>query len=103
MKTVDTGSHWSPGGLNGVSSQKRTSQRSGHLSFLKEEEDEKEEGGGGGRGGSSSSEGDVRELRAVHAETIQELEKTRNLLSMEGKISKGYKVKLRPAHLASII
>ncbi|XP_040019242.2 protein fantom isoform X3 [Gasterosteus aculeatus] len=71
--------------------KKRTSQRSGHLSFLKEEEDEKEEGGGGGRGGSSSSEGDVRELRAVHAETIQELEKTRNLLSMEGKISKGYK------------
>lgn len=34
----------------------------------------------------------VKELRAAHAETIQELEKTRSLLSMENRISQGYKV-----------
>lgn len=36
--------------------------------------------------------GATRELRAAHAETIQELEKTRNLLSVECRISKDYKV-----------
>lgn len=42
----------------------------------------------------------VRKLRAAHAETIQELQKTRNILSMETKICKDYKVKgvtCRPA------
>lgn len=34
----------------------------------------------------------VKELRAAHAETIQELEKTRSLLSTESRISQGYKV-----------
>uniref|UniRef100_A0A3B4XMA1 RPGRIP1 like n=1 Tax=Seriola lalandi dorsalis TaxID=1841481 RepID=A0A3B4XMA1_SERLL len=58
----------------------RKSQRSGDLGFLKEVEE----------GGSSS----VRELRAAHAETIQELEKTRNILSMQTRISKDYKVEL---------
>ncbi|XP_037307449.2 protein fantom isoform X2 [Pungitius pungitius] len=74
--------------------KKRRSQRSGHLSFLKEDEKAEEGGGGGGGGVGLGAEGDVRELRAIHAETIQELEKTRNLLSMEGKISKGYKAEL---------
>lgn len=36
--------------------------------------------------------GSVRELRAAHAETILELEKTRKILSMESKICKDYKV-----------
>lgn len=56
--------------------QARKSQEKGTLSFLKEVED--------GAGGA--------ELRAAHAETIQELQKTRNLLSMESKICKDYKV-----------
>ncbi|XP_070763837.1 protein fantom [Enoplosus armatus] len=62
----------------------RNSQRSGDLGFLKEVEE------GAGR----SAESTVRELRAAHAETIQELEKTRNLLSMESKICKDYKAEL---------
>ncbi|XP_068579629.1 protein fantom isoform X2 [Cebidichthys violaceus] len=57
--------------------KRRKSQRSGDLLFLKEVEED-----------------GVRELRAAHAETIQELEKTRNLLSMEGRISRDYKVEL---------
>ncbi len=35
----------------------------------------------------------VRELQAAHAETIQELQKTRNILSLESKICKEYKVR----------
>ncbi|XP_044048154.1 protein fantom [Siniperca chuatsi] len=62
----------------------RNSQRSGHLDFLKEVEE----------GASSNAESTVRELRAAHAETIQELGKTRNLLSMESKICKDYKAEL---------
>lgn len=31
-------------------------------------------------------------LKAAHAETIQELQKTRKILSMESRISKDYKV-----------
>uniref|UniRef100_A0A3Q3JKX4 C2 domain-containing protein n=1 Tax=Monopterus albus TaxID=43700 RepID=A0A3Q3JKX4_MONAL len=58
----------------------RKSQQSGDLGFLKDVEE----------GGSTT----VRELRAAHAETIQELEKTRNILSMESKISKDYKAEL---------
>ncbi|XP_069580461.1 protein fantom [Brachyistius frenatus] len=61
--------------------KRRKSQRSGELGFLKEEEEES----------------GVRELRAAHAETIQELEKTRNLLSMESQISRDYKVELEAA------
>lgn len=34
----------------------------------------------------------IRELKAAHAETIQELEKTRKILSMESRISRDYKV-----------
>ncbi|KAK9516073.1 hypothetical protein VZT92_024034 [Zoarces viviparus] len=57
--------------------KRRKSQRSGDLIFLKEVEED-----------------GVRELRAAHAETIQELEKTRNLLSMEEQIRRDYKVEL---------
>ncbi|KAK2842876.1 hypothetical protein Q5P01_013076 [Channa striata] len=60
------------------------SQKSRDLGFLLEVEE----------GGSSNTESSIRELRATHAETIQELEKTRNLLSMESKISKDYKAEL---------
>ncbi|XP_038138143.1 protein fantom [Cyprinodon tularosa] len=62
--------------------KKRKSQKSGDLSFMAEVDED----------GSS-----VRELRAAHAETIQELEKTRNLLNMESRISKDYKVELEAA------
>ncbi|KAL7403119.1 hypothetical protein ABVT39_024788 [Epinephelus coioides] len=64
--------------------KERKSQRSGDLGFLKEEQE----------GGGSSSESAIRELRAAHAETIQELEKTRNLLSVESNICKDYKAEL---------
>ncbi|XP_030587414.1 protein fantom isoform X3 [Archocentrus centrarchus] len=66
----------------------RKSQKSGDLGFLKEV---KEEASGG------STENAIKELRAAHAETIQELEKTRNLLSMESRISKDYKAELDAA------
>ncbi|XP_034031879.1 protein fantom [Thalassophryne amazonica] len=36
----------------------------------------------------------IKELRAAHAETIQELQKTRNLLDIESKINKDYKVEV---------
>lgn len=36
--------------------------------------------------------GSLRELRAAHAETIQELQKTRNILNMESNISKDLQV-----------
>ncbi|XP_013878451.1 protein fantom [Austrofundulus limnaeus] len=59
--------------------RKRKSQKSGDLSFLSELED---------------TESSVRELRAAHAETIQELEKTRNLLILESRISKDHQAEL---------
>lgn len=34
----------------------------------------------------------MRELKAAHSETIQELQKTRKILTMESRISKEYKV-----------
>lgn len=34
----------------------------------------------------------MRELKAAHSETIQELQKTRKILTMESRISKDYKV-----------
>lgn len=34
----------------------------------------------------------LRELKAAHAETIQELQKTRKILTMESRISKDYRV-----------
>lgn len=41
---------------------------------------------------SKDSEISIRELQATHAETVQELEKTRNLLFMQYKINKDYQV-----------
>eukprot|EP00064_Thunnus_orientalis_P022132 superscaffoldBa00007199_g22317 len=72
--------------------KKRKCQKSGELGFLKEEED----------GASGGTESAVRQLRAAHAETIQELEKTRSILSMESKISKDYKVSVKPAKLTML-
>jgi len=37
----------------------------------------------------------VRELRAEHADTIHELEKTRNLLIVQHKINKDYQMEVR--------
>jgi len=34
----------------------------------------------------------LREMQATHAETIQELEKTRNMLIIQHKINKDYQV-----------
>ncbi|CAK6979146.1 protein fantom [Scomber scombrus] len=62
--------------------KKRRCEQSGELGFLKQD-------------GASSTDSSVTELRAAHAETIQELEKTRNLLSMESKICKDYKAELQ--------
>uniref|UniRef100_A0A3Q2QWB5 RPGRIP1 like n=1 Tax=Fundulus heteroclitus TaxID=8078 RepID=A0A3Q2QWB5_FUNHE len=67
--------------------KRRKSQKSGDLSFLVPVDED-------GSGGTESS---VKELRAAHAETIQELEKTRNLLNMESRISKDYKAELEAA------
>ncbi|XP_008299078.1 protein fantom [Stegastes partitus] len=64
----------------------RKSQKNRELGFLKEVEEE-----------GSSAESSVRELRAAHAETIQELEKTRSLLNVESRISKDYKAELEAA------
>ncbi|KAI2648101.1 Protein fantom [Labeo rohita] len=58
----------------------RRSQKSGELGFLeKVEEDVKVD-----------VERSFRELQATHAETIQELEKTRNMLIIQHKINKDY-------------
>ncbi|KAF3852948.1 hypothetical protein F7725_013636 [Dissostichus mawsoni] len=51
---------------------------SGELGFLQEEVQEEQE--------------EVQELRAAHAETIQELQKTRSLLNMESSICRDYKL-----------
>lgn len=66
--------------------KKRQSQR-GDLEFLKEGEEEEER----------NTDISIRKLRAAHAETIQELEKTRNLLGVESRISKDYKMELEAA------
>ncbi|XP_029909292.1 protein fantom isoform X2 [Myripristis murdjan] len=60
------------------------SQKNGELGFLEQVEEET----------LRNTESSIRELRAAHAETIQELEKTRNMLSIEHKINKDYKVEL---------
>ncbi|XP_047202690.1 protein fantom isoform X3 [Girardinichthys multiradiatus] len=64
--------------------RKRKSQKSGDLNFLVDIDED----------GRSNTESSIRELRAAHAETIQVLEKTRNLLNMESRISKDYKAEL---------
>ncbi|XP_071394998.1 protein fantom [Centroberyx affinis] len=62
----------------------RKSKKSGELGFLEEVEEEVQ----------SNAESSVKKLRAAHTETIQELEKTRNMISIEHKINKGYKAEL---------
>lgn len=72
--------------------QKRKSQQIRDLGFMEDAD--------------NSQESSVTELRAAHAETIQELEKTRNLLNMESQISKDYKVEedtYRPAKMSKHI
>ncbi|XP_062317910.1 protein fantom [Osmerus eperlanus] len=62
----------------------RKTQRNGQLGFLEQVEDEM-------RGDADRS---VRELQATHAETIQELEKTRNMLIIQHKINKDYQAEV---------
>ena len=64
-------------------SQARKARQRGDLSFLEQVEEEER------RGDPQSSAWD---LRAAHAETIQELEKTRGLLLIQNKINKDYQV-----------
>ncbi|XP_056101710.1 protein fantom [Rhinichthys klamathensis goyatoka] len=62
----------------------RRSQKSGELGFLeKVEEDVKVD-----------VERSLREMQATHAETIQELEKTRNMLIIQHKINKDYQAEV---------
>lgn len=62
--------------------QAQKSQKNGDLSFL-EKVDNKI---------NKDLEHSMRELQATHAETVQELEKTRNMLIMQHKINKDYQV-----------
>ncbi|XP_029952065.1 protein fantom [Salarias fasciatus] len=61
----------------------RASRSSSALSFLLREEQEEQE------------QQEVRRLRAAHTESIQELEKTRKLLTVERRISEGYQAELK--------
>uniref|UniRef100_A0A8C5AEI7 C2 domain-containing protein n=1 Tax=Gadus morhua TaxID=8049 RepID=A0A8C5AEI7_GADMO len=63
----------------------RVTRQSGDLSFLEQVEEEE-------RGGGPQSS--VWDLRAAHAETIQELEKTRGLLLIQNQINKDYQGEL---------
>ncbi|XP_067853984.1 protein fantom isoform X2 [Heptranchias perlo] len=58
----------------------RKHQKNGNLEFLEKVEDSI----------NKDLEYSVRELQATHAETVQELEKTRNMLFMQYKINKDY-------------
>ncbi|XP_067905559.1 protein fantom isoform X1 [Heterodontus francisci] len=58
----------------------RKHQKNGNLEFLEKVEDDI----------NKDLECSMRELQAAHAETIQELEKTRNMLFMQYKINKDY-------------
>ncbi|XP_020840844.1 protein fantom isoform X1 [Phascolarctos cinereus] len=62
----------------------RKEQKSGQLSFL-----EKVDGDI-----NKDLEKSIRELQATHAETVQELEKTRNMLIMQHKINKDYQMEV---------
>ena len=64
-----------------MSPQVRKVKKSGDLDFLeKERKDVKVDS--------------MKELQATYAETVQELEKTRNMLFMQHKINKDYQVKI---------
>ncbi|XP_038609636.1 protein fantom [Tachyglossus aculeatus] len=62
----------------------RKEQKSGDLSFLEKVDDDIQK----------DMEHSLRELQATHAETIQELEKTRNMLIMQHKINKDYQMEV---------
>ncbi|XP_053571730.1 protein fantom [Bombina bombina] len=62
----------------------RKQQKSGELTFLEKVEDDL----------SKDLERSMRELQANHAETVQELEKTRNMLIMQHKINKDYQIEI---------
>nr|XP_034975188.1 protein fantom isoform X1 [Zootoca vivipara]XP_034975189.1 protein fantom isoform X1 [Zootoca vivipara]XP_034975190.1 protein fantom isoform X1 [Zootoca vivipara] len=62
----------------------RRQQASGDLMFLEKVEDDNHK----------DLERSMRELQATHAETIQELEKTRNMLIVQHKINKDYQAEV---------
>ncbi|XP_056382299.1 protein fantom isoform X2 [Hyla sarda] len=62
----------------------RKQQRNGELKFLEKVEDDV----------SKDLEKSLRNLQANHVETVQELEKTRNMLIMQHKINKDYQVEV---------
>lgn len=68
---------------NTVVQQARKSQRNGELSFLQQVEQRDL-----GRS--------LAELQAAHAETVQELEKTRSMLILQHKINRDYQVAQGP-------
>ncbi|KAM4017680.1 protein fantom [Anomaloglossus baeobatrachus] len=65
----------------------RKQQRNGDLMFLEKVEDDV----------NKDLEKSLRSLQANHAETVQELEKTRNMLIMQHKINKDYQVEVEAA------
>ncbi|CAN2389546.1 First C2 domain of RPGR-interacting protein 1 [Pristimantis euphronides] len=65
----------------------RKQQRNGDLMFLEKVEDDV----------NKDLEKSLRNLQANHAETFQELEKTRNMLIMQHKINKDYQVEVEAA------
>ncbi|KAM4614074.1 protein fantom [Discoglossus pictus] len=62
----------------------RKQQKNGELSFLEKVDSDL----------SKDLERSMRELQASHAETVQELEKTRNMLIMQHKINKDYQAEV---------
>ncbi|XP_069072418.1 protein fantom isoform X1 [Pleurodeles waltl] len=62
----------------------RKQQKNGDLTFLEKVEEES----------SKDLERSMRELQATHAETVQELDKIRNMLIMQHKINKDYQVEV---------
>ncbi|XP_036922198.1 protein fantom isoform X2 [Sturnira hondurensis] len=60
------------------------SQKNGDLSFLEKADNKADR----------DPEHSLRELQATHAETVQELEKTRNMLIMQHKINKDYQMEV---------
>lgn len=62
--------------------QVRKTQKNGELGFLEKVEEEVQ----------IDEEHSLRDLQATYAETVQELEKTRNMLIIQHKINKDYQV-----------
>lgn len=64
--------------------QARKVQRSGNLDFLEKDP----------HAVKMDVDRSMKELQVTHAETVQELEKTRNMLFMQHRINKDYQVTL---------